>query len=226
MTAVAAAAAGGTMSRPLRKEGRPESTGPATSVYGTNSSRYHVTAAATQSEMAALAVQLLGLARCGHAWVLADLGCGSGLSTAAVAGTAGPAWVGFDITPAMLAIADQSGWAGHLVLADLGDGLPLRPCCLDGAVSISAVQASGCGPGCSLAVSSRRFCPVPAAPAVAVQRPNCAAQAAALFHKPAACLKALRLCCSAVLPRGCVAFPGPVAAAGAPNLLTLLPPCR
>jgi 18S rRNA (guanine1575-N7)-methyltransferase len=78
--------------------------------------------------------------------MLADLGCGSGLSCAALQQrTASAAWVGLDVTPEMLRIAAQQpsrACLGHLAVADLGQGLPLRALCLDGAISISAVQVS------------------------------------------------------------------------------------
>lgn len=76
----------------------------------------------------------------GGAPVLADIGCGSGLSSRALEAS-GAAWVGTDITREMLQLAaSEGGCAGRLALSDFGQGLPLRPGCLDGAISISAVQ--------------------------------------------------------------------------------------
>jgi 18S rRNA (guanine1575-N7)-methyltransferase len=97
-----------------------------------------------------------------------DLGCGSGLSGAELEARGVSRWLGLDISPDMLEIAASSlqqrqreqqderredgagqhpplppppGSRGDLVLADLGQGLPLRAGALaDAAVSISAVQ--------------------------------------------------------------------------------------
>ena len=75
--------------------------------------------------------------------VLADLGCGSGLSAAALR-QAGHSVVGSDITRSMLQLAARhEGYAGALVLADFGQGMPLRQACLDGAISVSSVQVGG-----------------------------------------------------------------------------------
>ena len=72
--------------------------------------------------------------------MLADIGCGSGLSCRALQAS-GAAWVGTDITREMLQLAAaDGGCTGRLARADFGQGLPLRPGCLDGAISISAVQ--------------------------------------------------------------------------------------
>jgi predicted TPR repeat methyltransferase len=91
--------------------------------------------------MAELAVGLLGLASTGS--VAGDLGCGSGLSATALRKISRAAWVGLDITPEMLHIAASDGEArGHLALADLTQGLPLRSQTLDGAISISTIQVS------------------------------------------------------------------------------------
>ena len=80
--------------------------------------------------------------------VLGDLGCGSGLSTAALRQAAGPGVcvVGSDASPAMLAVAPAPAGvcAGAVVLSDFGQGLPFRSGSLDAAISISAVQARNC----------------------------------------------------------------------------------
>lgn len=80
--------------------------------------------------------------------VLGDLGCGSGLSTAALRQAAGPGVcvVGSDASPAMLAVATAPAGvcAGAVVLSDFGQGLPFRSGSLDAAISISAVQARNC----------------------------------------------------------------------------------
>ncbi|KAK4336640.1 hypothetical protein RND71_043752 [Anisodus tanguticus] len=50
-------------------------------------------------------------------------------------------WVGADISPAMLDVAiDREFDNGDVILNDLGEGLPFRPGCFDGAISVSALQ--------------------------------------------------------------------------------------
>lgn len=88
--------------------------------------------------------------------MLADVGCGSGLSGRELT-AAGHAWVGLDISPAMLQLAASAdACAGRLGLADMAQGLPLRSGALDGAVSISAVQWL-CGRPGSEALLARLF---------------------------------------------------------------------
>ncbi|KAI8474749.1 MAG: hypothetical protein J3K34DRAFT_490609 [Monoraphidium minutum] len=74
-----------------------------------------------------------------HPWrrgaLVLDIGCGSGLSGAALAAE-GLAWVGSDLSPDMLQLAGP----GSVFVSDMGQGLPLRPAAVDAAVSISAVQ--------------------------------------------------------------------------------------
>ena len=86
---------------------------------------------------------LLGLprSRAAHAGPVLDLGCGSGLSCRPLA-AAGLPWVGFDLSPHMLAAACQvtPGAAGCLARAALGTRLPLRSGAFAAAVSVSAVQ--------------------------------------------------------------------------------------
>ena len=80
--------------------------------------------------------------------MLGELGCGSGLSTAALRQAAGRGVciLGCDASPAMLALATApaGGCAGFVVLSDFGQGLPFCSGLLDGAISISAVQARHC----------------------------------------------------------------------------------
>ena len=47
---------------------------------------------------------------------------------------------GLDISQAMLEVAGERGLDGDTCLSDLGQGLPMRGGCFDGAISISAVQ--------------------------------------------------------------------------------------
>jgi len=45
-------------------------------------------------------------------------------------------WVGVDIAPAMLAVAQERELEGDLVLGDMGEGMPFRAGAFDGAISI------------------------------------------------------------------------------------------
>lgn len=74
-----------------------------------------------------------------------DVGCGSGLSgeilSSVPASAGGPhIWIGMDIAASMLDIALQRDVEGDLLLADIGQGVPLRPGSIDAAISISAIQ--------------------------------------------------------------------------------------
>lgn len=77
--------------------------------------------------------------------LILDIGCGSGLS-GEILSSVDPAeggphiWVGMDISASMLDIALQRDVEGDLLLADIGQGVPLRPGSLDAAISISAIQ--------------------------------------------------------------------------------------
>lgn len=94
----------------------------------------------TQATLTERALELLALPSDGRRRLLLDLGCGSGLSGDALS-EAGHTWVGFDVAPAMLAVALARGVDdGDLLLGDMGHGLPMRQGCFDGAVSISAIQ--------------------------------------------------------------------------------------
>ncbi|KAK2077549.1 hypothetical protein QBZ16_004394 [Prototheca wickerhamii] len=75
--------------------------------------------------------------------VLADFGCGSGLSTGVLAQLAGrkTSVMGLDAAGDMLCIAAKDpALATGLCLSDFREGAPLRPRCLDAAISISALQ--------------------------------------------------------------------------------------
>ena len=92
-----------------------------------------------QYSLAERAVQLMSLPSESDCLIL-DLGCGSGLSAAALE-ESGHYWVGVDISQAMLDVAVERGLdKGDVVLGDLGEGLPFRPGSFDGAISVSALQ--------------------------------------------------------------------------------------
>lgn len=71
--------------------------------------------------------------------LLLDIGCGSGLS-GTVLEESGHMWIGMDISSAMLNVATERETEGDLVLSDMGEGVPFRAGCFDGAVSVSALQ--------------------------------------------------------------------------------------
>ncbi|XP_076947705.1 18S rRNA (guanine-N(7))-methyltransferase RID2-like [Bidens hawaiensis] len=95
---------------------------------------------AIQAELSERAIELLALPDDGVPRLLLDIGCGSGLSGETIS-EHGHHWIGLDISPSMLDVALERETDGDLILADMGQGLGLRPgAMMDGAISISAVQ--------------------------------------------------------------------------------------
>jgi 18S rRNA (guanine1575-N7)-methyltransferase len=121
---------------------RPEHTGPAENFYDEKeSAKYHSSSRIVriQTELAQRCIELLNLPE-GKQGLVLDIGCGSGLS-GEVLQEAGHAWVGTDVSPKMLEIANDKEEAnGDVMLHDMGMGMPFRPGCFDGAISVSAVQ--------------------------------------------------------------------------------------
>ena len=135
-----------------RFEAPPEASGRSAGDYwDEDAQRYDAANARTQRELTTAALRLAAATAGPTAapgprrWlprgsVVADIGCGSGLSGLAL-GATGLAWVGVDVSAGMLGVCTTAGGgAGAVALADIGQGLPLRAGCADGAVSISAVQ--------------------------------------------------------------------------------------
>ncbi|XP_012287430.1 probable 18S rRNA (guanine-N(7))-methyltransferase [Orussus abietinus] len=91
-----------------------------------------------QVQMCERAIELLLLPE-DQPCLLLDIGCGSGLS-GSVLEDQGHLWVGLDISPAMLNVALEREVEGDLLLNDMGQGVPFKAGCFDGAVSISALQ--------------------------------------------------------------------------------------
>lgn len=91
-----------------------------------------------QRKMSERAVELMALPP-GENLHLLDIGCGTGLS-GEVLSELGHTWVGVDVSPSMLSVAQEEGCDGSLVVCDIGEGLPFRPGSFDGAISISTVQ--------------------------------------------------------------------------------------
>lgn len=101
--------------------------------YTTNSRMIEI-----QDQMTSRALELLMLPPDRPALLL-DLGCGSGLSGETIT-EHGHSWIGMDISPAMLDVAGEREVEGDMLLSDLGHGVALRAGCIDGAISISALQ--------------------------------------------------------------------------------------
>lgn len=91
-----------------------------------------------QSQMTERALELLALPSEQPCMVL-DIGCGSGLSGECL-DEQGHFWIGLDISRSMLDVAREREVEGDLLHGDMGDGVPFRPGCFDGAISISALQ--------------------------------------------------------------------------------------
>ncbi|CAL7948126.1 unnamed protein product [Xylocopa violacea] len=91
-----------------------------------------------QEQMCRRAIELLLLPE-DSSFLLLDIGCGSGLS-GSVIDEHGHVWIGIDISRAMLGIALAREANGDLILGDMGQGMPFKAGCFDGAVSISALQ--------------------------------------------------------------------------------------
>ena len=120
---------------------RPEYSGPPELYYNdveatkyTNNSRVME----IQVQMCERAIELLLLPE-NRKCLLLDIGCGSGLS-GNVLEENGHHWIGVDISAAMLKVAVDREVKGDLLLSDMGQGMPFKAGCFDGAVSISALQ--------------------------------------------------------------------------------------
>ncbi|CAN6252909.1 unnamed protein product [Urochloa humidicola] len=100
---------------------RPEFQAPPDVFYNESEARKYTTSSRIieiQSRISERALELLALPNDGVPKLLLDIGCGSGLSDVAL----------------------ERETEGDLLLADMGQGLGLRPGVIDGAISISAVQ--------------------------------------------------------------------------------------
>lgn len=146
---------------------RPEHQGPPELYYNEDEASKYTNCARmieVQESLSERAVELLALPDDGKRPLILDLGCGSGLS-GQVLTKRGYTWFGLDISKPMLDVAllrssaasdddsmdsdsssnascasDMPEGSGHLVLADFGNGIPLRAGSIDGVISISALQ--------------------------------------------------------------------------------------
>ncbi|KAG9441965.1 hypothetical protein H6P81_017819 [Aristolochia fimbriata] len=121
---------------------RPEFLAPPEFFYNEQEARKYTTSSRIidiQAKLTERALELLALPDDGVPRLLLDIGCGSGLSGESLS-ESGNQWIGLDISQSMLDIALEREVDGDLLLADMGQGLGLRPGVFDGAISISAVQ--------------------------------------------------------------------------------------
>ncbi|XP_033353286.1 probable 18S rRNA (guanine-N(7))-methyltransferase [Bombus vosnesenskii] len=91
-----------------------------------------------QNQMCRRAIELLLLPE-DKTSLLLDIGCGSGLSGSVIEEDE-HVWIGIDISSAMLGVALEREVDGDLILGDMGQGMPFKAGCFDGAISISALQ--------------------------------------------------------------------------------------
>uniref|UniRef100_A0ACD5VVU3 Uncharacterized protein n=1 Tax=Avena sativa TaxID=4498 RepID=A0ACD5VVU3_AVESA len=121
---------------------RPEVQAPPEIFYNESEARKYTTSSRIieiQARISERALELLALPNDGVPKMLLDIGCGSGLSGETLT-EHGHHWIGYDISESMLDVALERETEGDLLLADMGEGLGLRPGVIDGAISISAVQ--------------------------------------------------------------------------------------
>ncbi|KAK3244534.1 hypothetical protein CYMTET_45855 [Cymbomonas tetramitiformis] len=121
---------------------RPEHTAPAEVFYNDTEAKKYTASTRMmeiQETLTKRALELLALPQDGSPKLLLDIGCGSGLSGQTIS-EEGHHWIGMDISPSMLEVAQEIEAEGDLLLADMGQGVPMRPAMFDGAISISAVQ--------------------------------------------------------------------------------------
>ncbi|ONK70608.1 uncharacterized protein A4U43_C05F35520 [Asparagus officinalis] len=121
---------------------RPELQAPPEIFYNESEARKYTTSSRIveiQARISERALELLNLPNDGVPRLLLDIGCGSGLSGETLSEN-GHHWIGYDISQSMLNVAVEREVEGDLLLADMGQGLGLRPGVIDGAISISAVQ--------------------------------------------------------------------------------------
>ncbi|XP_052246184.1 probable 18S rRNA (guanine-N(7))-methyltransferase [Dreissena polymorpha] len=121
--------------------GRPERKAPPEIFYNEEEARKYTSNTRMieiQSQLSERAIELLALPEDTSCFIL-DVGCGSGLSGECLT-EQGHFWVGLDISPHMLAVANEREVEGDLLLGDMGEGLPFKPGTFDGVISISALQ--------------------------------------------------------------------------------------
>ncbi|KAJ4968325.1 hypothetical protein NE237_015026 [Protea cynaroides] len=121
---------------------RPELQAPPEIFYNDAESRKYTSSSRImeiQAKLSERALELLALPDDGVPRLMLDIGCGSGLSGETLSDS-GHQWIGLDISQSMLNVALEREVEGDLLLADMGQGLGLRPGVIDGAISISAVQ--------------------------------------------------------------------------------------
>ena len=120
---------------------RPEQQAPADVFYNEEEARKYTINTRMiniQTQLARRALEILAIPK-GRNKLLLDIGCGSGIS-GNVLGAHDHAWVGLDISKAMLEVAMEREVEGDVIHSDMGHGFGFRPGMFDGAISISAIQ--------------------------------------------------------------------------------------
>ena len=129
---------------------RPEATAPPQIYYGeTEAKKYTASSRVVeiQERLTERALELLNLeggeggnsSSSAMKRLLLDVGCGSGLSGDRLT-ELGHAWIGCDISRAMLEHSVEREVEGDVLELDIGHGVPFRPGVFDGCISISAIQ--------------------------------------------------------------------------------------
>lgn len=122
---------------------RPEHTGPPENFYNATEAKKYAGSSRMRQIQAVIserALELLNLPP--GPKLLLDVGCGTGLSGAAME-EYGHTWLGMDISRDMLEVGAEEmeeGSSGDFAHQDMGQGCPVRGGVFDGAISISAVQ--------------------------------------------------------------------------------------
>ncbi|XP_076381192.1 18S rRNA (guanine-N(7))-methyltransferase [Megalopta genalis] len=127
--------------RENRMSRRPEHLAPPDVFYNESEARKYTQSSRMieiQEQMCKRAIELLLLPE-NISFLLLDIGCGSGISGSVIE-EHGHTWVGIDISTAMLGVALEREVEGDLIIGDMGQGMPFKPGCFDGAISISALQ--------------------------------------------------------------------------------------
>eukprot|EP01053_Blabericola_migrator_P007419 Blabericola_migrator_1__7418@NODE_377_length_9219_cov_163_315122_g301_i0_p5_GENE_NODE_377_length_9219_cov_163_315122_g301_i0NODE_377_length_9219_cov_163_315122_g301_i0_p5_ORF_typecomplete_len220_score42_23Methyltransf_11/PF08241_12/7_4e16Methyltransf_23/PF13489_6/7e13Methyltransf_25/PF13649_6/3_4e12Methyltransf_31/PF13847_6/2_4e11TehB/PF03848_14/2e07MTS/PF05175_14/1_9e06Methyltransf_12/PF08242_12/2_4e06MetW/PF07021_12/6e06Ubie_methyltran/PF01209_18/8_4e06PrmA/PF06325_13/2_6e05CMAS/PF02353_20/4_6 len=125
---------------------KPELAGPPQLFYNDEEAEQYTTRSRigkVQAELSSRAIELMSagtpLADGTDGALILDIGCGSGIS-GGVLSEQGYTWIGMDISPSMLRVAQENDVEGDMILSDIGNEMRFRPGTFDGAISVSVVQ--------------------------------------------------------------------------------------